>query len=140
MPFEGLLGKIGPTLVREATPHLVQLFANLGERFRKDTREIKDSFHEEIASLAHTHAALLSGAGEQREQVVALQAQLAAIERRVDLLQDSFRTLTRQITETAEHAEASAKSTRNLVLCTLLVSVLALGTAGGLLALHLLHR
>lgn len=140
MAFEGLLSKVGPTLVREATPHLVQLFAGLGERFRKDTRDIKQAFDDEMSSLAQTHAALLSGAEEQRERTETMQNHIVALERRIDILQESVRNLDRQVVETTSYAQEQARAIKNFAVLAFLCALLSFGASAGLLALHLLHR
>lgn len=137
MPFEGLLTKLGPTLVREATPHLMQLVAGLGERFRKDTRDIKVALETELASLAHSHAGLITAAADQRDRLTAIQENLAAADRRVELLQRSLDTLSRQLASEAAEVAKAQRTTRTFALLAMLFSAVA---SAATLASFLLHR
>lgn len=136
MAFEGLLAKLGPTLVREATPHLMQMVAGLSDRFRKDTREIKSAVDAELASVARTHAGLATAMDEQRTSFESLQAQVTVIDRKIVLLHKAVETLTRQLASDASEAAKTQRSTRNLVLLTTLFSALFLAASVALLVLR----
>ena len=136
MAFEGMLAKLGPTLVREATPHVVQMLAGLGERFRRDTRELKESMDAEIASMARTHAGLVTSVEDQRTRLQTLQEQLTVVDRKVELLHKSVDTFTRQLASGIDQAAALQRSVRNLALAATILSALACSAAVAALILH----
>ncbi|WP_419806273.1 hypothetical protein [Terriglobus sp.] len=136
MAFEGLLAKLGPTLVREATPHLMQMITGLTDRFRKDTRDIKAAVDAEMASVARTHAGLTSAVTEQRDHLNALREQVTVTDRKVELLHKAVESLTRQLASNAVGAARADRSTRNLALLAAGFSALACGAAVAVLLLH----
>jgi hypothetical protein len=136
MALEGLLSKLGPTLVREVTPHLMQLVAGLSERFRKDTREIKATVDAEMAAIARTHAGLVSSVDEQASRLEFLREQITVVDRKVELLHKAVDNLGRQISGEAEAAAKAQRSTRTFALAAALLSALACGAAVASLVLH----
>lgn len=137
MAFEGLLTKLGPTLVREATPHLMQLITGMGERFRKDTGDIKATVDAELASVAQTHAGLVTSLGEQRDRLDAIENQIATADRRVELLHKAVDSLARQLAREAADSAKAQRATRNMALIAAISSVLALA---GAVTTFILHR
>ncbi|GAA3767422.1 hypothetical protein [Terriglobus aquaticus] len=136
MALEGLLSKLGPTLVREVTPHLMQLVAGLGERFRKDTREIKATVDAEMAAIARTHAGLVTSVGEQTARLETLREQVTVVDRKVELLHKAVETLGRQLSSEAEVAAKAQRVTRAYALVAALFSALACGAAVASILLH----
>ena len=136
MAFEGLLAKLGPTLVREATPHVVQMVAGLTERFRKDTRDIKAAVDAEMASVARTHAGLSSAVVEHRERLDAIANQLSTMDRKIELLHKVVEALTRQLAGNAAESVKTQRSIRNVALLAAIFSALAFGAVAALLVLH----
>ncbi len=136
MALDGLLAKLGPTLVREATPHLMQLITGLNDRFRKDTREIKAAVDAEMASVARTHAELSSAVDDQRGRLATLQDQVAVVDRKIELLHRAVESLTRQLASNATEAAKAQRSARSLGLLATICSALAFGAAVTVLVLH----
>ena len=136
MAFDGLLAKLGPTLVREATPHLMQMISGLSDRFRKDTSEIKAAVNAEMASVARTHAALATAVDNQRERLAELQEQCSALSRQLEILQRTVEVSARQAAIETAAAAKSQRATRTLALTAAVLSGLAFGAAILQLVLH----
>ena len=136
MALEGLLSKLGPTLVREVTPHLMQLVGGLSERFRKDTREIKATVDAEMAAVARTHAGLVTAVDSQAARMDALRAQVTTVDRKVELLHKAVETLARHLSSEAETAAKAQRSTRTFALVAACFSAVACAAAVAVLVLH----
>ena len=125
MALEGLLTKLGPTVVRELSPHLLQLLTGFTERFRSDTREMKAAVDAEVASLGKSHAGLITSVDQQRESLEALRSHVVAVDRKVDRLQESADGLTRQLSALERQVAESQRATRVLLVVTLVCALLA---------------
>lgn len=136
MALEGLLSKLGPTLVREVTPHVMQLVGGLTERFRKDTREIKATVDAEMAAIARTHAGLVTSVDDQAGRLELVREQIAVVDRKIELLHKTVETLGRHLASEAESAAGAQRSARTFAVISAIFSALACGAAVTVLVLH----
>ncbi len=136
MAFEGLIARLGPTLVREAAPHLLQLVSSFGERFRKDTREMKAAVDAEIASLGKSHATLTAALQKQDEAVAGIQAHLQSMDRKLDRLLETQETNASRLAVLEEKIQSMPGNTRALLLVVLCFVLLTFGVGLALLFVH----
>ena len=136
MALEGLLAKLGPTLVREVSPHLVQLVAGFGERFRKDTSDIKAAVDTELASVARAHAGLTTSLDAQRDRLLELQEQVTVLDRKLEILQRTVEVSARQAAIDTAAAAQPQQVTRTVAICAAVFAALAFLAAVAQLVLH----
>ncbi len=119
MAFEGLLAKFGPTLVREISPHVVQLFSGLVERFRTDTREMKAAVDAEVLQLGRSHTGLVTTVDRHG-------AQIDQLLHKVDALQHTVDTLGQQVATTGQSILAGQRRLTQLLIVSGSLALLTL--------------